>query len=157
MSSGRGLALAQLAGDAVADAEGPLLDGYCGVGLFGALAGIGRPVIGVESDPSAVADATWNLRPHGRVVGERFERWTPEPVAVAILDPSRSGLRAEACDRLAETGAELLALVSCDPASLARDAGLLAERGYVLDKVTVLDLFGHTSHIETLSRFVRNA
>ncbi len=149
------LALAQMAGDAVADAEGALLDGYCGVGLFGAVAGIGRMVVGVESDPSAVADATWNLRPHGRVIEERFERWSPEPVGAAILDPARAGLKAEACDRVVETGAELIALVSCDPASLARDAKLLTERGYQLDRVTVFDLFGHTSHIETLSRFVK--
>ncbi len=148
-------ALAELAGDAVADAEGVLLDGYCGVGLFGALAGIGRLVIAVESDPSAVADATWNLRPHGRVVNERFERWTPEPVGAAIVDPARAGLRAGGCDTLAATGAELVALVSCDPASLARDAALLGDRGYRLDRVTVLDLFGHTSHIEAVSRFVR--
>ena len=112
-------------------------------------------MIGVESDPSAVADATWNLRPHGRVVHQRFERWTPEPVGAAIVDPARAGLRADACDRLAATGAELVALVSCDPAAMARDAGLLAERGYRLDRVTVFDLFGHTSHIETVSRFVR--
>ncbi|MEL6983419.1 MAG: TRAM domain-containing protein [Actinomycetota bacterium] len=149
------LLLAEMAGDAVADAEGALLDGYCGVGLFGAVSGIGRQVIAVESDPSAVADATWNLRPHGRVINERFERWTPEPVGAAIVDPARAGLKAEACDRLVETGAELVALISCDPASLARDASLLAERGYTLDRVTVFDLFGHTSHIETLSRFVR--
>ena len=147
--------LAQLAGDAVAEAEGVLLDGYCGVGLFGALAGIGRRVVAVESDPSAVADATWNLRRYGRVVAERFERWSAEPVGAAIVDPARVGLKADACDRLAATGADLVALVSCDPASLARDAVLLTERGYHLDRVTTVDLFGQTSHIETVSRFVR--
>ena len=149
------LLLAELAGDMVADAPGPLLDGYCGVGLFGALAGVGRPVVGVEADPSAVADATWNLRPHGRVVQCRFERWEPEPVGVAILDPARSGLRGEACDLVAAAGPDLVALVSCDPAALARDATLLGERGYRLDRVVVVDLFGHTSHVETVSRFVR--
>jgi 23S rRNA (uracil1939-C5)-methyltransferase len=149
------LLLGQLVGDALAEVEGPLLDGYCGVGLLGALAGVGRRVIGVESDPGAAADAAWNLRPHGQVVTGRFEHWEPEPVAVAVLDPSRVGLRAPACDRLVATGARLVALVSCDPASLARDAGLLAERGYRLDRVTVVDLFGHTSHVETVSRFVR--
>lgn len=149
------LLLAQLAGDAVAEVEGPLLDAYCGVGLFGALAGIGRSVIGVESHAGAAADATWNLRPHGKVVNQRFERWEPEPVAVAVLDPSRAGLRGPGCDALAASGARLAALVSCDPASLARDAGLLAERGYRLDGVTVIDLFGQTSHVETVSRFVR--
>jgi 23S rRNA (uracil1939-C5)-methyltransferase len=147
------MALAELAGDAVSDVAGTLLDAYCGVGLFGALAGIGRPVIAVESNPSAVADATYNLGAHGRVIESDFERWNVEPVGVVIADPSRAGLRAKGCDRIAETGAGAVALVSCDPASLARDATLLAGHGYTLDHVTVLDLFGHTSHIETVSRF----
>lgn len=149
------MVLAELAGDAVADADGVLLDGYCGVGLFGALAGIGRSVVGVESNPSAVADAAYNYGPHGQVVEADFERWDAVPVGAAIVDPSRAGLRTAGCDRVAETGAALVALVSCDPAALARDASLLVERGYELDQVTVLDLFGHTSHVETVSRFVR--
>lgn len=148
------MVLAELAGDAVADADGVLLDAYCGMGLFGALSGMGRSVIGVESNPSAVADAVYNLGPHGRVIEADFERWPVEPVGVVIADPSRVGLRKKGCDRVAESRAKLLALVSCDPASLARDAGLLAERGYELDHVTVVDLFGHTSHVETVSRFV---
>jgi 23S rRNA (uracil1939-C5)-methyltransferase len=145
--------LAELAGDAVADADGPLLDAYCGMGLFGTLAGIGRTVIGVESNPSAVADATYNLGPHARVFQSDFERWQPEPVGAVIADPSRVGLGPKGCDRIAETGAQLVALVSCDPASLARDAKLLGRQGYELDHVTVVDLFGHTSHVETVSRF----
>lgn len=149
------MALAELAGDAVADAEGALLDAYCGVGLFGALAGIGRSVIGVESNPSAVADAVYNLGPHGQVVEADFEKWASVPVGAVIADPARTGLRVAGADRVAETGAGLVALVSCDPASLARDAALLAERGYDLDRVVALDLFGHTSHVETVSRFVR--
>lgn len=147
--------LAELAGDAVSDAEGTLLDAYCGMGLFGALSGIGRSVIGVESNASAAADAAYNLGPHGRVAECDFEKWNSEPVGVVIADPSRTGLRRKGCDRIAETGAERVALISCDPASLARDAGLLAERGYTLDHLTVLDLFGHTSHVETVTRFVK--
>lgn len=149
------LLLAELAGDAVADVEGTLLDGYCGVGLFGALSGIGRSVVGVESNRSAVADATVNLGPHGRVIRSRFERWRPEPVQAAIVDPARAGLGTKACDRLVAAGAERIALISCDPASLARDAKLLDQQGYRLDWVTTVDLFGHTSHVETVSRFVR--
>lgn len=149
------MALAELAGDAVSDGSGTLLDAYCGMGLFGALAGIGRTVIGVESNPSAAADAVYNLGSHGKVVECDFERWNSEPVGVVIADPSRVGLRAAGCDRIAETGAERVALVSCDPASLARDAGLLQDRGYRLDRVTVVDLFGQTSHVEAVSRFVK--
>lgn len=150
------LQLAQLAGDAVADGEGTLLDAYCGVGLFAALAGIGRNVIGVESNPHAVADARINAGPHAKIVESRFEAWNPEPVGVAIADPSRSGLGQVGCDRIAATGASHVALVSCDPASLARDASLLATLGYQLDHVHVVDLFGQTSHVETVSRFVKH-
>ncbi len=149
-----------------------LLDAYCGVGLFGvglaARSGVDpdRPsfdrVIGVESNRSAAADATHNyaahLTPSGvdtAVVASRMERWRPEPVSAVVADPSRAGLGKAVSKRLAATGAPTIVLVSCDPASLARDAVLLGEHGYRLDGVTVLDLFGNTSHVETVSRFVR--
>ena len=147
------LVMAQTVGDLLAPFDGLMVDAYCGVGLFGALAATGRPVVGVESNPSAAADARWNLRPHGRVVESDVERWEAEPAGVVVADPARAGLKAKACDRLVSTGAAALALISCDPASLARDAVLLGERGYSLDSVTVIDLFGHTSHVETISLF----
>jgi 23S rRNA (uracil1939-C5)-methyltransferase len=149
------LALAQTVGDLLAPFEGTMLDAYCGVGLFGSIAGMGRQIIGVESSSSAVADAAWNLGPHSRVVESRMERWHPEPVGVVVADPARSGLKAQACDRLVETGAAAVALVSCDPAALARDTTLLSERGLDLHSVRVFDLFGHTSHVETVSLYRR--
>ena len=149
------LALTQTVGDLLAPYEGTMLDAYCGVGLFGALAGVGRQVIGVESNSSAVLDAQWNLGPHSRVVESTVENWEPEPVGVVVADPARAGLKAKACDVLTATEAAAIALVSCDPASLARDTVLLGDRGYRLAKVKVFDLFGHTSHIETVSLFVR--
>ncbi|MDH3294921.1 MAG: hypothetical protein OER95_11450, partial [Acidimicrobiia bacterium] len=148
------LALARAVGDVLAPYEGTMLDAYCGVGLFGALAGTGRQVIGVESNASAVLDAQWNLGPHGRVIESRIEDWEPEPCGVVVADPARAGLKLVACDRLAASGAAAMALVSCDPAALARDAVLLGERGYRLESVTVFDLFGHSSHVETVSLFV---
>lgn len=147
--------LAELAGDAVAEGEGLLLDAYCGVGLFAALAGTGRQVVGVESNPSAAGDAVINAGPHARITASRFERWQPEPVGVVIADPARAGLKKAGVANLIATGASHMALISCDPASLARDAALLAAEGYKLDEVTVVDLFGQTSHVETVSRFVR--
>ena len=53
------------------------------------------------------------------------------------------------------TRAARLALVSCDPAALGRDAKLLAEAGYRLSGATLVDLFPHTSHVEVVSRFDR--
>ncbi len=148
--------LAQLAGDAVAEGEGALLDAYCGVGLFAALMGMGRSIIGVESASSAVADFRINAGPHAKAIESKFERWPAEPVGVVVADPARAGLKAAGCDKIAASGASHVALVSCDPASLARDAVLLQERNYKLDYVNVVDLFGQSSHVETVSRFVKS-
>jgi 23S rRNA (uracil1939-C5)-methyltransferase len=155
--------LVDLVGAALSGAEGPVLDAYCGVGLFGACLPGGRPVVGVESNRWSAADATVNYRwalgagrpGFERVVRSRVERWRPQLMGAVVADPSRSGLGRRAAQRLAETGAPVIALVSCDPASLARDATLLAGHGYRLERVTTVDLFAQTSHIETVSRFVR--
>lgn len=148
--------LVDLVASALDGADGPLLDAYCGVGLFGAtLGGDGpEPVIGVESNRAAVADAEVNYGLRGSAIRARMERWRPRPVGAIVADPARSGLGRVVVDRLGATGAPVVALVSCDPASLARDARLLIDRGYTLDRVTVVDLFGHTSHVETVARFV---
>lgn len=151
--------LVDLARIAIADHPGPLLDAYCGVGLFGALMGDGRPVIGVESSRSSTADAAHNYghhQPGAIVVTSRFERWRPEPVGAVIADPARTGLGRQAAALVAATEAPVVVLVSCDPASLARDARLLAGHGYRLDQVHLVDLFAQTSHVETVSRFVRD-
>ena len=145
-------------GPAPAGGDGPprLLDAYCGVGLFGALLGDGWAVTGLESSRSSTADAAVNLAAHqpgAAVVTSRVERWNPEPMAAVIADPARAGLGRDAAHRLAATGAPVLVLISCDPASLARDANLLGTHGYRLDHVTVVDLFGHTSHVEAVARF----
>jgi len=145
------------AGPTLTGAGAPrLLDAYCGVGLFAALLGDGWAVTGVESNRSSTADAAVNLAAHqpgAAVVTSRMERWQPQPMSAVIADPARAGLGRDAARRLAATGAPVLVLISCDPASLARDATLLAGHGYRLDHVTVVDLFGHTSHVETVSRF----
>ncbi|MEZ5411190.1 MAG: hypothetical protein R2761_24380 [Acidimicrobiales bacterium] len=133
-----------------------LLDAYCGVGLFGALLGDGWAVTGVESSRSSTADAAVNFTTHqpgAAVVVSRMERWDPEPMSAVIADPARAGLGRDAARRLAATGAPVVVLISCDPASLARDTNLLAGHGYRLDHVTVVDLFGHTSHVEAVARF----
>ena len=149
--------------DMVGEGTGPIVDAYSGVGLFtAALAKSrdaigGRPVMAVESNRWAVADAKVNLANMANcsVLRSTVERWRPEPCEVVVADPARSGLGRQGVDRLARTGAEIVVLVSCDPASLARDAGLLGKAGYGLDQVQVLDMFAQTSHVETISRFVK--
>ena len=141
-------------GDALGHLRGPLLDAYGGVGLFAATLGTAGAVL-VESSPSSCADAAANLGARAEVHESMFERWSPQPVEMAVVDPARAGLGREAADVLAATGARRVVLVSCDPVSLARDAGLLAAHGYHHAGSTVLDLFPHTPHVEVVTRFDR--
>lgn len=136
---------------------GPFVDLYGGVGLFSVtVAPDDRDVIVVEANPFAVDDARHNLRDRSAtVVPSRVEEWLPVRAAVVVADPARDGLRASGVDVIERTGTPVLALVSCDPASLGRDARLLGEAGFDLDWVEVLDPFPHTHHVEAVSRFVR--
>jgi tRNA/tmRNA/rRNA uracil-C5-methylase (TrmA/RlmC/RlmD family) len=143
------------------------LDLYCGAGLFaGSLAaavGPGGTVIGVESDEAAVRDARHNLRdfPWARVRrGEAdvvLTRGGLPPARLAVADPPRAGLTHPVIDYLSATqpGTERFCYVSCDPATLARDVGLLLARGWQLEGLRAFDAFPMTHHVEcvaTLSR-----
>jgi 23S rRNA (uracil1939-C5)-methyltransferase len=150
------------AGDAL-DRGGILVDAYAGVGLLGGVLAAGRDgveLIAIESHPTAGRDAQANLRRLGaHVVRADVSPWRApdEPVALAVADPARPGLGRPGVQALAAARPEVLVLVSCDPASLGRDTALLRDAGYDLASVTVLDLFPHTFHVETVSRFERRA
>jgi 23S rRNA (uracil1939-C5)-methyltransferase len=72
-----------------------------------------------------------------------------------IADPARSGLGAPGVAAVARASAPVLVLVSCDPASLGRDAMLLGRAGYAHRRSEVVDTFPQTTHIEVVSRFVK--
>ncbi|MGI8809767.1 MAG: class I SAM-dependent RNA methyltransferase [Acidimicrobiales bacterium] len=136
--------------------DGLLVDVYAGVGLFASVIGSERRarVVAVENDPSAVADARVNLADlDAEVVGVEVARWRPQPADVVVADPARSGLGRPGVKAVAATGASRLVLVSCDPASLARDTVLLGAAGYRLVSVALVDAFPHTFHVETVSRY----
>jgi tRNA/tmRNA/rRNA uracil-C5-methylase (TrmA/RlmC/RlmD family) len=90
-----------------------------------------------------------------RVVACAVEQWRPEPADVVIADPARGGVGKAATERLAATAAAVIVLVSCDAAAFGRDARLLQEAGYELERVRLVDLFPHTHHVEVVSRFAR--
>jgi 23S rRNA (uracil1939-C5)-methyltransferase len=143
------------AGDALGKG-GVLVDLYAGVGLFASIIGARRGVrvVAVENDASAVADDRVNLADlDARVVASEVGRWRARPADVVVADPSRSGLGRPGAGAVAATGAARVVLVSCDPASLARDTNLLAGAGYRLVDVALVDAFPHTFHVETVSRF----
>jgi 23S rRNA (uracil1939-C5)-methyltransferase len=135
-------------------ADGPMVDAYGGVGLFAATVGSGRDVTLLEWSKSSVADAAVNA-PDATVIPTDVARWTPRRAAVVVADPPRTGLGKDGARILAATGASHLALVSCDPAALARDARLLRGYGFVHDGTTLVDLFPHTPHVEAVTRFIR--
>lgn len=156
---------ALLGGDRPGDtrlADAHLVDAYGGVGLFACT--IGREMASallVEGNPAACDDARLNLAAHlpeGRwqVLGQPVEEgWVPgDGRCVVVADPARSGLGPRAADVLAGLTPEALVLVSCDAAALARDAALLADRGYGHAGSVVLDHFPHTHHVEVVTRFV---
>jgi 23S rRNA (uracil1939-C5)-methyltransferase len=143
--------------------EGPLLDLYAGVGLFGlAAATAGRgPVTLVEGDRTSGEDLEANAASFGNRVG--VERRSVEAVlsgrlsgvATCIVDPPRAGLSPEARTGLLRLSAARIVYVSCDVATLARDARALVDGGYALGDIVAVDLFPSTAHVETVVVFDR--
>ncbi|MEY2583552.1 MAG: hypothetical protein QOE09_3401 [Ilumatobacteraceae bacterium] len=132
-----------------------VIDAYGGIGLFASFIDA-RRVILVESSEIACADARANLA-HRRasIVRSQVEQWKPRRADLVIADPSRSGLGRQGVSVLASTQASRIVLVSCDPVSLARDAGLLRESGYDHVRSGVYDVFPQTHHIEVVTTFDR--
>jgi tRNA/tmRNA/rRNA uracil-C5-methylase (TrmA/RlmC/RlmD family) len=149
------------------------LDLYCGAGLFaGSLAqavGPSGTVIGVESDNAAVRDARHNLRewPWARihkgdvaeVLGRGGQVGALPPARLVVADPPRAGLAREVIDYLGapENGAARFAYVSCDPATMARDIGLLLSHGWTLGGLRAFDAFPMTHHVECVATLLAPA
>ena len=146
--------VAQAAGDDVG--RGTVVDAYAGVGLFSACLPVAGRVVAVESSASSCRDAKVNLvHRDAAIIRVDVARWRPEPAALVIADPPRTGLGAAAADRLARTDAARIVLVSCDPASMGRDVALLTRHGYRHLHTTLVDLFPHTPHLEAVTALVR--
>lgn len=142
-----------------------VLDLYCGVGLFTVpIARQAQHVVGVEVSASAVADARTNTA----VFGQRVQIVQADVTAALnqraireqgwnaiVLDPPRAGVDKQALVALIALGAPRIVYVSCDPATLARDARLLCDRGYALAYAQPLDMFPQTRHVETVAVFTR--
>lgn len=140
---------------------GTVLDVYCGVGLFSAfLAQRCERLIGVESSASACADFTANLDEYDNVelyedLAERVLPALDVKPDLILVDPPRAGLERAALDAILEMEPGRIIYVSCDPATLARDARLLIQGGYRIGQVTPFDLFPQTYHIESIISFER--
>ncbi|MBU0703656.1 MAG: 23S rRNA (uracil(1939)-C(5))-methyltransferase RlmD [Chloroflexi bacterium] len=137
-----------------------VLDGYCGVGLFTThLAERAGLVVGVELAPAAVADLLENSAGFDNVefIEGPIEAVLPDldvSLDAAIVDPPRAGVDRFALDALVASHPARLVYVSCDPATLARDAKRLAHAGYSLVEVQPVDMFPQTYHVESVALFV---
>jgi 23S rRNA (uracil1939-C5)-methyltransferase len=136
-----------------------LLDVFCGVGLFSAFfaARVGR-LIGIEVSASACKDFAANLDEFDNVELYEAPAEAVLPILeaapdVAIVDPPRAGLEKGALEPLLALGPARIAYVSCEPATLGRDAARLISAGYQLIQVTPFDLFPQTYSIESISIF----
>jgi 23S rRNA (uracil1939-C5)-methyltransferase len=131
------------------------------VGLFSAfLAEKAGQLIGIESSPAACEDFAVNLDEFENVAlyeapAEDVLPYLQEKPQALVVDPPRSGLEPRALDGILRLDAPVLAYVSCDPATLGRDARRLAAGGYRLQQVTPFDLFPQTYHIESVSFWAR--
>jgi len=141
------------------DGSDRVLDLYAGVGTFTLpLAETGGEVVAVEAASSAVRDLRRNLESNQQwadVIGGDAAREIEAlgHFDLVVVDPPRSGLAVEVISALSASRPRALAYISCDPATLARDAKLLGGAGLHLTSATPVDLFPQTFHIETVAVF----
>ena len=158
-------------------------DMYCGIGTISlCLAKKAKKVYGVEIVPQAIEDAKENASINNLTNTEffcgkaeevvpAFYNGTLEAAAsgetgqadivdgchpdVVVVDPPRKGCDSTLLDTIHQMAPKRLVYVSCDPATLARDIKILTEKGFALEKVCVVDQFGHSTHVETVALITR--
>jgi 23S rRNA (uracil1939-C5)-methyltransferase len=144
--------------------EDTVLDLFCGLGNFTLpLARRARRVVGVEGDAGLVARASANAGRNG--LGNaaffaenlfepaQFGPWAGEGFDLMLLDPPRAGA-SQLLVRLAQWRPRRVVYISCHPGSLARDAEILVHsHGFTLSSAGVMDMFPHTTHVESIAVF----
>jgi 23S rRNA (uracil1939-C5)-methyltransferase len=141
-----------------------VLDLFCGLGNFSlALAQQAKSVIGVEGVQVMVDKASQNAQVNSIDNCQFYQAdlnsdWMLEPWAngqafdSVLLDPARAGAE-QAVSQIATLKIPTVLYVSCDPATLARDSAILVSKGYKLDKISLMDMFSQTKHVETMVLF----
>ncbi len=151
---------------------GLLADLFCGVGLFSlALADLFAETIAIDEDPQAIRDLINNVKRDpgtqdkttifkgsvARVLKQAKvtdrKGWQD---ACCVLDPPRAGLGKDGLNSLLKLAPRHIIYMSCDPATLARDTAALRSAGYSLDRISALDMFPQTAHLETLLQMTRS-
>jgi len=143
-----------------------VLDLYCGVGTITlCMARAAGKVIGVEVVAQAVEDAKDNAKRNGIENAEFFCGDAGQAALdleakgikadVAVVDPPRKGLNADAIEALCRMAPRRIVYVSCDPATLARDVAIFKTRGYAVQNAMAADLFPRCAHVESIVCLVK--
>ncbi len=139
-----------------------VLDAYCGVGTLALiLAQHAKEVIGIEVVAEAIADARENAK-RNQIGNTKFicglaekEIGSVSAFEMAVINPPRKGCEPVFLNALTERSPKRILYISCDPATLSRDAAILNQKGYSLEQVQPFDMFPQTMHVECLSLFSR--
>jgi 23S rRNA (uracil1939-C5)-methyltransferase len=139
---------------------GHVLELYAGAGFFSIpLARVAKEVIAIESNRAAVrqarenvtANKTWNLRfVEGQADTTLGSELKPE---VVVLDPPRAGCGVKTTERIAALKPRRIVYISCNPSTFARETAVLVKQNYALTRLTLVDQFPNTYHIETVGLF----
>ena len=146
-----------------------VMDLFCGTGTIGqilASKSTNTKIIGVDIVASAIKDAEKNAK-RNNIAGLKFYTADvgkflyehPEyknKIRTIILDPSRAGIAPKTLQKIIAINADRMVYVSCNPATQARDTIELINSGYEIKKISLVDQFPHTSHIETVVLFEKN-
>jgi 23S rRNA (uracil1939-C5)-methyltransferase len=142
-----------------------VLDLFCGLGNFSLpIAKKVGQVVGIEGVDLMVTNAHSNALKNGLDNCEFYqadlnshwkdEAWANKKYTKLLLDPARAGAY-NALQQLAHLNIEMVLYVSCDPSTLAKDSELLLAQGYQIEKISLMDMFSQTKHIETMVLFVK--
>ncbi len=143
--------------------EDVILDLFCGLGNFSLpIAKHCKKVIGIEGELAMVErakqNAILNNIKNTEFIAVDLQQSNPIASAKAdkvLLDPPRTGAE-DVCRQLVEAKPARIVYISCNPATMARDAMILTNNGYTVTHVGIMDMFPHTKHVESIAVFNRN-
>jgi 23S rRNA (uracil-5-)-methyltransferase RumA len=143
-----------------------VMDLFCGTGTIGQILSTkadGVRIVGVDIVEEAIEDAKRNAKRNG--IGDvefyaadvgKFLKEHPEfsgKIQTIILDPPRAGIAPKTLQKVIDLGAKNIVYISCNPSTQARDTETLQKAGYELEKLSLVDQFPHTGHIESIAKY----
>ena len=145
-----------------------IMDLFCGTGTIGQILTTRKSdvkIIGVDIVEEAILDARKNVKRNNISTIEffaadvgKFLKEFPNyqgKIGTIILDPPRAGIAPKTLLKVIDLGAKNIVYISCNPSTQARDTETLLGAGYILDKLSFVDQFPHTGHIESIAKFIR--